>query len=119
LNVSGSAVFIDPANQIGNAVADSTAWSAQDFFVSDNLSAKVFVGPPLRVLDSDESIKRVASQLVPQVEFERIQPKEVELSGKKIEKAGIITRSSEIFIKPTEALTRSGEVPINEGKSGK
>jgi hypothetical protein len=118
-NVSGSAAFVASDNRIGNAVANSSTWNAGDFFVSDNLSAKVFIGPPLRILDSDESIKRLASQLVPQVEFERIQPKEVELSGKKIEKAGIITRSSEIFIKPTEALTRSSEVPVNEGKSGK
>jgi filamentous hemagglutinin family protein len=118
-NVSGSAAFVASDNRIGDAVANSSTWNAGSFFVSDNLSAKVFIGPPLRILDSDESIKRLASQLVPQVEFERIQPKEVELSGKKIEKAGIITRSSEIFIKPTEALTRSGDVPAGEGKSGK
>jgi filamentous hemagglutinin family protein len=116
----GAATLINSGNEIVNAVSDCAFWSALDgFLVSDRLSAKVFrgVGAGSCIsIDNDEAVEKIVSQLVPQVQFDEIQAESVEISGERLQKAGILTRSSELFLKPGEALTRSGEVI--EGKTG-
>jgi len=111
---SGRATFINSANEIVNALSDCASWSALDgFLVSDRLSAQVFSGTlagSCVSIDNDEVVERIVSQLVPQVQFDEIQTESVEIRGERLQKAGILTRSSELFVKPGEALTRSGEV---------
>jgi hypothetical protein len=113
-NTSGTATFLASGNEIVNALANCEFWSADGgFLVSDVLSGKVFSGTVAGTcidIDNDEAVERIISQLVPQVQFDEIQTESVEIRGERLQKAGILTRSSELFVKPGEALTRSGEV---------
>jgi filamentous hemagglutinin family protein len=117
---SGRATFVNSGNELVNALSDCAFWSALDgFLVSDRLSAKVFSGTlagSCESINNNEALQRIISQLVPQVQFDEIQTESVEIRGERLQKAGILTRSSELFVKPGEALTRSGEV--NAEKSG-
>jgi filamentous hemagglutinin family protein len=117
---SGRATFINSGNEIVSALSDCAFWSALDgFLVSDSLSAQVFSGilaGSCVSIDNDEAVEKIVSQLVPQVQFDEIQTESVEIRGERLQKAGILTRSSELFVKPGEALTRSGEVNAEKNR---
>jgi hypothetical protein len=121
-NANGNVRAANSGNVIQNALINCEFWSAlgpEGFVVSDSASAKVFAGTAAGTcvdIDNNEAAKRLASQLVPQIQFKEIQADAVEIRGIPLQKAGILTRSSELFVKPSEALTRSGEV--NPGGPG-
>ena len=118
-NANGNVQAVNSGNVILNALVNCALWSAVDgFVVSDSNSGKAFIGTTAGTcidIDNNEAAKRLASQLVPQVQFTEIQADAVEIRGIPLQKAGILTRSSELFVKPGEALTRSGEVNPGSG----
>jgi hypothetical protein len=80
----------------------------------DSATAQFFTGKGKGTAEAtpfDASLQRLIASLVPQVQFQEIQASlGGEVSGELQGVSGILTRSTKIHFKVTEALTRSGEV---------
>jgi mucin-19 len=112
---NGRVAFVNPDNVIGNVDLDSAGWQATDgFVVVDSATAQFFTGKGKGTAEAtpfDASLQRLIASLVPQVQFQEIQASlGGEVSGELQGVSGILTRSTKIHFKVTEALTRSGEV---------